>query len=300
MYKLSKCALCGKNGDIRLSHIVPHLVGRNLKKTSIGAIRNMENPNKPVQDIEKHYLLCGDCEKLFSSSETWFANHIFYPYLRDKKDSFDYDEHLHFFLTSLSWRSLFLDIMDFVEHGGVGIEALQCLIDSEAIMKSYLLNKRCDIGKIENHILFFDRIEQNSSELSEEFKHLQPHMTIHRGISSYTRCCEDVGTYFTITNMMGVIAVTLYRKGKEEKWINTKVEIGNGNIKAKNQGMESVVPNEFEYMMKKSEKQKENLSEKEREKIEKKISSIGEDIKNFDIYKDIIDDKNIDDNSDDK
>lgn len=294
MYKLNRCALCGEMKEIKLSHIVPKLVGRNLKKTSIGAIRSAENPNKVVQDIEKHYLLCGECEELFSRNETWFANHIFYPYLNDGKDDFDYDEHLHFFLTSLSWRSLYLDIMDFVENGGIGIDALQCLIDSEAIMKSYLLKKRNDIGQIENHIFFFDRIKEVSGEFSEEFKDLQPHVAIHRGIVSYTSCYEKVGTYFTITNMMGVIAVTLYKKSSEEQWINTKIENGKSNIKAKNQRMISVTANEFKSIMQELEKQKDKLDENQKDKIKMKVLSLGEDIKNYNIFKDIIDDKNID------
>jgi len=293
MYKLNTCALCGKAEDIKLSHIVPKLVGRNLKKTSIGAIRNTGDSNKVVQDIEKHYLLCGDCEELFSASETWFANHIFYPYLKERKDNFDYDEHLHFFLTSLSWRSLYLDIMDFVQNGGIGVDTLRCLIDSEATMKSYLLEKRHDIGQIENHIFFFDRIEKASGEFGEELKQLQPHVAIHRGIVSYTCCNEKVGTYFTITNMMGVIVVTLYKQSKEEQWINTKVEIGKGNIKAKNQEMKSIAANEFKFIMEKLKKQKGKLDEKQKEKIKENIISLGEEIKNCDIFNDMLDDKNI-------
>ncbi|NKF08729.1 hypothetical protein J1C67_01925 [Clostridium gasigenes] len=293
MYRVNTCALCGNYGDIRLSHIVPKLVGRNLKKTSIGAIRNTENSNKVVQDIEKHYLLCGKCEELFSESETWFANNIFYPYLKDGKDSFDYDHRLYFFLTSLSWRSLYLDIMDFVENGGIGIDALLCLIDRESNMKNYLLKKKHNISQIENHIFFFDRIEKVSGELGEEFKKLQPHVAIHRGITSYTICYEDIGTYFTITNMMGVIVVTLYKKSLEEQWINTKVDIGNGNIEAKNQKITSAVANEFKNIMRNLEKEKEKLDEKQKLKIKNKILAMGEDIKNYKIFNDIIDDKNI-------
>lgn len=154
MYNLGICALCKKKECIQLSHIVPKFIDRNLKKTSVSRIRNTGNLNKPVQDIEKHYLLCHDCEELFSRSETWFSNNIFYPYMRNGKNSFNYDENMHFFLSSLSWRSLYLDIMDFVQNGGIGIDALQCLINSENILKNYLLKKRKDIGQIENHIFF--------------------------------------------------------------------------------------------------------------------------------------------------
>lgn len=42
--------------------------------------------------------------------------------------------------------------------------------------------------------------------------------TEHRGITSYTFCFEDDGIYWTITNMMGIVLITLYKKGNQEKW----------------------------------------------------------------------------------
>ena len=293
MYKLNACALCGKTGDIKLSHIIPKLVGRRLKKTSIGKIRNIENVNNPVQDIEKHYLLCDTCEKFFNKYETWFANNIFNPYLNKEKDDFDYDEHLHYFLTSLSWRSLYLDIMDFVQYGGIGIEALQCLIASEEILRSYLLNKRNDIGQIENHIFFYDRIQKATGEFGKELKPLHPHTSIFRSINSYTNCYENVGTFFTITNMMGLIVVTFYKKSIDEKWINTKVEIGKGNIKARNQYIASIVGNDLKEIMEYIEEQKSKLSENQKEIIKKRIKSVGNNIKNYDIFQNMIDDINL-------
>lgn len=294
MYKLDKCALCGKSGDMKLSHIVPDFVGRYLKKTSISGIRNTEKINKQAQDIEKHYILCGECEELFSAKERWFANYIFYPYFRDSKDSFEYNENLHFFLTSLSWRSLYLDIMDCIQDKNISIDSLQCLINSELIMKNYLLNKKNDIGEIENHIFFFDRIEKLDGEYGDKIKRLNPHVSMHRGIASYSVWWyENLGTYFTITNMLGIIVVTFYKKGTEEQWINTKVECRKGNITARDQQMRSVVPNELKHMMELFEEQKEKLSEKQKEKIVNKILSVGEELKNYDIYGDMNDDKNL-------
>lgn len=71
MYNLTKCALCGNETELELSHTVPKMAVRTLKKTAIGNIRSTENPNKTIQDSEKLYMLCGDCEDLFSEKETW-------------------------------------------------------------------------------------------------------------------------------------------------------------------------------------------------------------------------------------
>ena len=53
---IGECALCREKKELQLSHIIPKFVGRYLKQTSIGNIRSQENPDKPVQDIEKHYI----------------------------------------------------------------------------------------------------------------------------------------------------------------------------------------------------------------------------------------------------
>lgn len=63
---MGKCALCGEDKELQLSHIIPKFIGKYLKNTSIGNIRSHENPNRIAQDIEKHYMLCHDCEELFS------------------------------------------------------------------------------------------------------------------------------------------------------------------------------------------------------------------------------------------
>ena len=112
MYNLTKCALCGNEAELELSHTVPKMAVRTLKKTAIGNIRSTENPNKTIQDSEKLYMLCGDCEDLFSEKETWFASKIFHPYLKKEKTIFDYDENLAYFITSVSWgRAWILKIL---------------------------------------------------------------------------------------------------------------------------------------------------------------------------------------------
>ena len=50
MYNLTKCALCGNEAELELSHTVPKMAVRTLKKTAIGNIRSTENPNKTIQD----------------------------------------------------------------------------------------------------------------------------------------------------------------------------------------------------------------------------------------------------------
>jgi len=293
VYKLKKCALCGIETDLELSHIVPKMVMRMLKKTAIGNIRSSENPNIPAQDSEKHFMLCGKCEDLFSDKETYFANTIFHPYIKKEKINFDYDGRLFYFLTSLSWRSLYLDLIDFTENHLVGIDTLEHLISCENIMRYYLLNKRSDIGAIEHHIFFFEEIREitGNTELAE----LRPHVTFHRGIISYTFCYEDYDTCGTITNMMGIMVITLYKKGAQEKWEGTQIINGSGNIEAKNQHITSVVGNELINILRTVQASSELMSEKQKWKIVENLKAKADKIKDFAIFHDWLSDRDLHD-----
>lgn len=106
-------ALYRINKELQLSHIVPSFVGRKMKNISPGNIRYTNELNKITQDIEKHYLLCHECEEFFSAKERWFANNIFNLWQDAEKSRFEYDENLTYFIVSLSWRSLYLDLEEY-------------------------------------------------------------------------------------------------------------------------------------------------------------------------------------------
>ena len=291
MHKFKRCALCGTETTLELSHIVPKMVVRQLKKTAAGKIRVAENPNVPVQDSEKHYMLCRTCEGLFSEKETYFANVLFHPYQNKENMTFDYDSRLFYFLTSVSWRSLYLDILDFVKNHVVGIEALEHLIACEKIMREYLLTQRSDTGIIEHHVFFFEEIRKISG--NTEMADLRPHVTIHRGIVSYTFCYETDYTYGTITNMMGIFLITLYRKGSREKWDRTQIINGNGSIESKDQYIQSVVGNEFTDILKTIQAASESMSEKQKERIVENLKSMGAKVKDYAFFQDWLSDRNI-------
>ena len=92
---------------------------------------------------------------------------------------------------------------------------------------------------------------------------------------------------------MGIIVVTFYNKDKNEKWERTKIENGTGVISGKNQCVQSVVGNELNHWMELAKEQFDNMSNEDKERLVNKIKEIGDDIKNYDIYKDLIDDANL-------
>ncbi len=253
-----QCALCRKNKELQLSHIVPHFVGRKMIKTAPGNIRMTNEPNIVAQDIEKHYMLCHDCEELFSARERWIACNIFNPWQDHKQEQFSYDENLTYFIISLSWRSLYLDLEEFSCDPTFNREALMIMLRAENIMRDYLLGKRQDISDIQNHIFFFDRIETASNYDFDK----NPSVAMHRSITSYS--AYNGKTSFTISNLMGIMIVTFYSMDAEEEWINTQIMNGSGTIVARNQGIKSVVGQEIKHWMDVAENAKNNLSDNQK------------------------------------
>lgn len=286
MRKLTKCALCDKETELELSHIVPKMAIRQLKKTSAGAIRNTENPNVVVQDGEKHYLLCGECEDRFSKYEAYFARKLFHPYLKKETDTFDYTKELFYFIASVSWRSTYLDILDYVETGIEDIALLNCLIENEKILKDFLLEKRSDLGTIENHIFFFDEIRSIKGKSKSEIDELRPHVSLHRSITSYTFSYDNVSTCGNITNMMGIVLITLYKKAPTEKWGNTLVINGDGTLVARDQKVQSVVGNDFFAIMEVAKEANKKTSNTQKDKISERLNNVGTRIKDFGVFKD--------------
>lgn len=291
---LLKCALCNEDKELQLSHIIPKFIGKYLKQTSIGNIRNQQNPNRVAQDIEKHYMLCHECEELFSASERYFANTLFYPYKKDGIDTFNYDEKLFFFLTSLSWRSLYLDIIDFVKEGNLKIDVLNKMIESEKIMREFLLSKRQDIGSIEHHIFFFDRIVKVDTADSI-LKNGWPHTIIHRSLTTYSGYLDN--TIYTVSNLMGIVVVTLYSKDNDEEWKGTQVFNETNTLVAVKQMVSSRLGNEFSFWIEQSEQALNIISEETEQKILKRITDLEDGIKDYAIYQDIVDDFQLENNS---
>jgi hypothetical protein len=166
-------------------------------------------------------------------------------------------------------------------------DSLMTLFRSEEIMRDYIMGKRTDIEGIENHIYFLDRI-QSALELDVSKK---PSIAMHRSISSYT---SDGGkTLYTVSNLMGILVVTFYSMESNEHWVNTKIDFGVGRIEARNQQMTSVVGQEITHWMNQIEEAKNNLSAVQKRKIEEKFKKLGDNIKEYPIYQDLEDDKNL-------
>lgn len=150
----SKCALCGRRGNIRQSHITPKFASKLIKDTSAtGYLSSAADGSKRVQDGKRVSLLCDNCEERFSKSEKYFAENVFYQYHNKGTQLFNYDKNLEYFATSLSWRSLKVTYNEAV-HDQPHFTAR--LDRAEACWREFLLGQRQHIEPHETHLLFIE------------------------------------------------------------------------------------------------------------------------------------------------
>lgn len=153
------CELHKENSELRESHIIPKFVYKWMKKTGTSRLRQVKNINIPIQDGIKKYMLCQDCENLFSKPEKWFSENAFYPYLKDNSFNLPNNDNLKYFITSVLWR-----VLKYFKDDGNDYNFKPNLDKAENIWKNYLLNN-IPISEYNNiHLILVD----NSTFINKE------------------------------------------------------------------------------------------------------------------------------------
>jgi len=259
-----QCALCKKEAKLEESHVIPKFVFKSMKKNSpTGNMRIANEPNKKIQDGDKLYLLCGECEDLFNKDETLFANNIYHNFQQEKLKVFEYGEWLERFIVSVNWRTLYLDILGFIEQRNVSQKQLDYLMMCEEKMRKYLLGSNESLNPIENHIFFFRKIEIASREVAE----MNLHSSVGGSITGYTIISDLHNSAYIFMNLQGLIIVTILKRADEEEWTETLVnKQGSFNLEQP-QVMNSPVSSELMYLSYQYGESKVKLNENQREKI---------------------------------
>jgi len=151
---LGQCKLCGRDADLRLSHIFPRFAVKWLKKTSAtGYVRNVTSTRRQ-QETKREYLLCGDCEERLSRDEKTFCEVVFLPYHECGQQAFEYGPWLRRFLAGLHWKVLVTrNPKDWPEN------AEQIYTAVEVELREFLLEQSPAPGRAEFHIFFADVLE---------------------------------------------------------------------------------------------------------------------------------------------
>jgi len=132
--------LCGAQGKLERSHIIPRFVYRSL-----------DIPDGPTRS-----LLCGECEDLFSGYESTFARVVFHPLVADSRLVAKYGKWLLKFATSVCWRVLEEHVAASRANLGESHQTAR-LASCRETWRQFLLGKQSDVGAHPIHLLIADR-----------------------------------------------------------------------------------------------------------------------------------------------
>ena len=210
------CALCGRNGDLQASHIIPKFVVKWLKDTSATRALARINGNnvEHAQDIPTYRMLCSSCEQRFSSLEKQFAEKIFYPFHKnDDNRRLEYGSWLERFAISLGWRVLRMEYEAFKSNHpkfGPQIEA------AEATWREFLLSNRQAVHPYESHLLILGSVDNDTDGIHEKTTwYMRRSADCTVGISD-TRI-------FTYAKLADMVFVTALQPNVLKGWTGTRI-----------------------------------------------------------------------------
>jgi len=268
------CKLCSNKKILRKSHIFPNFIISWLRETGSGYFRMAENPNVKYQDIPKGRFFCEDCEQLFCEGERDFSEKIFYPYLENKPQKFEYSKSLYYFLISVLWRVLRSKLDDYKNEHRVFVKEID---KYEEEWRYFLLHKKNSMVS-DVHLFMTDFVKSSYIPV----KGFNRYMV--RGIDGTVLSnSSECYVYVKFSRFCVFAPITKY---DESKWVNTKIsdkggtwsspqEIKDGRI---GQFLVERIRSAFtRYNKNISEKQKQSVREYQKKNIEKiRDSELGE------------------------
>jgi len=160
---LENCTFCLEKTSLIKSHIIPKFVLKWHKEARQGPIRNTSNINQRIQDYDKPYLLCKECDNSFSKWENLFCKNLFKPYQDNTFSPYNlnYTDWLLKFSTSLSWKVLALTKK---ENNLISFSDLQKKQIDKALQtwQRFLINQSSTPAEFEQHIILLDGIRESS------------------------------------------------------------------------------------------------------------------------------------------
>lgn len=190
-----------------------------MRKTGTGFLRDPEEPNVRLEDGDKDYWLCRECEQRFSARETQFARWIFYPFLDGEASAFDYDERLFYFLVSLLWRTLHVGLDEVQADGHPHLESI---VAAEEEWRQYLLGE----GPISRfghvHLLLTD----TSADGPQPVRYLNTYMT--RDADGTIVSSSRVS--FVYTKFARFVLFGMLTPYNESEWVGTRIHPDGGHL----------------------------------------------------------------------
>jgi hypothetical protein len=222
------CRLCLNNPAIENSHIISGFVLRAIKADSqTGFFRNPFNPNQRLQDGDKCQLLCTDCEQRFGRAENQFAQRIFSQFHSEDRDTFSYGPWLHYFMTSLAWRTLILDLPGLTADDKNPRVTIKRLADAAETMRLYLMGANNLASSLNNHAIVCTRCHAASARLAA----IGPNVAMRRSVGGYTVLDRQNGYSAILHNIAGFQCFLIVKGSPRDVWNGTKVDPLGGDIR---------------------------------------------------------------------
>jgi hypothetical protein len=229
-------------------------------------MRNTTTPNRRIQDGEKRYLLCSECEQIFSNWEKVFSEQIFVP-LHDPepvKRALHYGPWAMKFAVSISWRVLMYyrdqeDGSHLNEH--LQNEASKAL----ETWRLFLLDKKANTKQYEQHLLPVDVIE--NATVSE----LSPYINRYLLRSVHMDVIASQRDAFVYTKLGRIILFGFIHESHRHDWRGTELHVGHDKIKPRDYYIPGWVSNYINNKASHVMEVMRNISPRQRESIEEMI-----------------------------
>ena len=222
------CRLCAQHPAIENSHVTSRFVFRAIKSDSpTGFFRNPNNPNRRLQDGDKCSLLCTNCEQRFGDAEGEFASKVFSAFHATDQDHFTYGPWLHYFMTSLAWRTLILDLPGLESDAANPRPAVANLAAAAETMRQYLLGASSLAGCLRNHAVVWTKAHSGSADLAAA----GPNVMIRRSVFGYSVLHRLHGYSGVLHNLAGFMCFLIVKGNPRDTWNGTKVNPSGGEIK---------------------------------------------------------------------
>jgi len=178
--------------------------------------------NVRAQDGLKCRFLCDACEGRLSAWETTFARDFFLPFHEQAQTTFEYGEWMAKFCVSVSWRALSY-MQQHCEHAKFDRSFAPDAAEALSVWADFLLGKRPDIGRFEQHLLPFGAISDADGNLPANMQRY-----LVRAVE-IDRLCNNQSAV-TFAKLGHVILVGFVREPEAPLWKGTKVDIDKGTI----------------------------------------------------------------------
>jgi len=272
------CKLCDKNTDLQNSHLIPRFVFRWLKDTSPGHIRSSENPNVRSQDGKKEYMLCEECEQLFSKWERDFANNIFYPFHSnlEQQDYYNYYDWCLKFCVSVSWRVLTHGLELGIGH--LSEKQLNAAREAKEVWGDFLLGKRKNPDRFCQYLVPFDIIERLNLPKPSPFLNRYLLRAIDVNIASNNKLS------FVYVKLAHLALFGIIDERYPNHWTGTKIHLRKGVIGRKKLKFPAGIDEYLNHRSNKAASVLANMSETQKEKVEEMIQNNMNDKRKFEIF----------------